>query len=219
MKRAKYVASFIGLPSKKALFVGLYANEGSRSVTDSEFVAMPNVQELLPFGHEPDARGEFLWFDLIKQDALAQWMGKLAVLWPPPQISWSRWADSNTIPVLSISEESQLVKIVPNWRVMSFTTAQLRHLPTSWQAKLAEWRGVYFIFDRVQRLGYVGAAYNSDNLWGRWTIHVKTGGDAKKLKSCDPENFVFSTLERTSPDMEAPGVARRQANARSFCAT
>jgi len=66
---------------------------------------------------------------------------------------------------------------------------------------VSEWRGIYFIFDRVLEKGYVGAAFNTENLWG-WTTHVKKGGDAKKLKTCDPANFVFTILERTSPDME-----------------
>ena len=39
-------------------------------------------------------------------------------------------------------------------------------LPKRWQAKLSEWRGIYYIFDTSDGKGYVGSAYSYDNILG-----------------------------------------------------
>jgi hypothetical protein len=47
--------------------------------------------------------------------------------------------------------------------------------------------------------GYVGYALSILN---RWRDHIARRGDATKLKECDPANFRFTVLERTSPDID-----------------
>ena len=61
-------------------------------------------------------------------------------------------------------------------------------------------------------MGYVGSAYGEENIWQRWTTHTKTGGDAKKLKQCNARNFVFTILERTSPDMGKSDIVALEGN-------
>jgi len=56
-------------------------------------------------------------------------------------------------------------------------------------------RGIYFIFDRALRKGYVGAAYGLENIWQRWSRHAAVGGDARELKRSNPDDFVFSILQ------------------------
>jgi hypothetical protein len=82
-------------------------------------------------------------------------------------------------------------------------------LPTKWQAALGQWRGVYLIFDQSDGKAYVGSAYGKSNILGRWHSYAETGhGGNKRLRSRDPSNFLFSILQRTSPDMVADDVIR-----------
>ncbi len=103
-------------------------------------------------------------------------------------------------------EASQLVGRLPDPRSIAFTTKTLRTIPRSWAEGMAQWRGIYFIFDRKRNMGYVGAAFGKDNIWGRWNEHLKKGGDAKKLNECDPEDFVFSILEHAARDADKKTV-------------
>jgi len=85
--------------------------------------------------------------------------------------------------------------------------------PSTWKAALRQWRGIYFIFDESDGQGYVGAAYGTDNLLGRWLNYAARGhGGNKELRKRDPGHFRFSILERVSPDMEAADVIRLESS-------
>jgi hypothetical protein len=111
------------------------------------------------------------------------------------------------IPVVAITEESKLAKAMPAWDELVVNWTDLDLLPSSWKAALQQWRGVYFIYDAVQERGYVGSAYGSDNLLGRWMNYAATGhGGNKLLRRCNPADLRFSILQRTSPDTDADTV-------------
>ena len=132
--------------------------------------------------------------------------------WPPPERSWWRRAHRNEIPVLALLEDSVLDAAMPEWDAISFTWEELRVLPTRWKSALAQWRGIYFIFDNDDGKGYVGSAYGKDNLLGRWLNYAAAGhGGNKLLKRRNPQSFSFSILQRVSPDMEATDVVRLEA--------
>ena len=80
-------------------------------------------------------------------------------------------------------------------------------MPESWKHSLSQWRGVYLITDKSDGKSYVGSAYGKDNILGRWIGYVRTGhGGNAQLKNREPANFVFSILQRVSPDMEPQDV-------------
>ena len=88
MPNATYVASFIGHEPGKALFVGLYSNGKTKTLTREEHGRVPVLMELVDkFGMagewaENDDRQSILWFDLALTDFCAPWKGKLIVGWP-----------------------------------------------------------------------------------------------------------------------------------------
>ncbi len=53
-------------------------------------------------------RESILWFDLEPTNFYEEWKGRLIVDWPPPEISWWRWADRNRIPISLIHEHGIL---------------------------------------------------------------------------------------------------------------
>ena len=86
---------------------------------------------------------------------------------------------------------------------------ELDRLLTRSRAALSEWRGVYYIFDTSDRRGYVGSAYGRENLLGRWRDYAKSGhGGNRLLRKREPRHFLFSILQRVSPDMAPEEVVR-----------
>ena len=219
MKRATYVAAFIGHEPGKALFVGLYSVKGWKPITSKEYWQIPAKVELKSFGHEgfteESSRSSILWFDLVLTDFYAHWKGKLIVRWPPLDKNWYRWAHkpNNEMPVLAILEESALDAAMPEWDAIDLTWDELRVLPTQWKSRLSEWRGIYYIFDTSDGKGYIGSAYGESNLLGRWLNYAACGhGGNHLLQQRDPRNFRFTILQRVSPDMEAHDVIRLESS-------
>lgn len=209
MVRADNLIAFIGHAPGRAVFAEAYRVAGHRAVTPEEYWGFPENQELSQLGMlglKPEA-SEVILFDLQSTGVMAEWRGKLVIAWPGLERSWWRWADRNQIPVHAINEESLLEQSMPPWNELLLTWRELVLLPSKWQGALAQWRGVYFIFDSESRSGYVGSAYGADNLLGRWRSYASTGhGGNVRLKRCKPENLSFSILQRTSPDLDAEDV-------------
>jgi hypothetical protein len=60
-------------------------------------------------------------------------------------------------------------------------------------------------------MGYVGAAYGNDGIYGRWINYAKSGhGGNKLLKTCNPESFRFSILEWAAPELEDKEICERE---------
>jgi hypothetical protein len=213
MAGSGYVASFIGHQPGNAVFIGLYAIRGDRSLSYDEYWEVPAYQEMKAFGMQgwtrDDSRTSIVWFDLELLAFYATWKGRLVVSWPPPERSWWRRAHRNDIPVFAILEDNLLVAAMPEWDEMVFSWEDLGILPSRWKAALAQWRGIYYIFDSSDRKGYVGSAYGKSNLFGRWLQYASQGhGGNRLLKQRDPSNFRFSILQRVSPDLEPREVVR-----------
>ena len=47
---------------------------------------------------------------------------------------------------------------MPPWERLTLIHGDLGVIPRRWRERLADWRGVYFIYDTVRRCGYVGSA-------------------------------------------------------------
>jgi len=210
---AKHVASFIGHEPGKALFVGLYSVGKSKPLTRKQFWNVPAYIEMKAFGMtgfgEEETRSSVLWFDLTLTDFYVSWKGKLVVGWPPPERSWWRRAHRNEIPVYAVLEESALDAAMPAWDAINLRWDELGVLPTRWRAALSQWRGIYYIYDSTDRMGYVGSAYGGDNMLGRWRNYAASGhGGNRWLRQRDPRHFQFTILQRVSPDMDTSDVVR-----------
>jgi hypothetical protein len=209
VRRAKVLATFVGLKPRSAVFAGLYRVRGSRPLGPEEFWALPGQTELAAYGlegHGSDADDHIL-IDLEPLDTWHPWIGRLVVGWPPPERSWFRRAERNVMPVQAITEESQFADDMPAWESLVLTWDQLKIMPSSWTKRLSQWRGIYFIFDTVREKGYVGSASGAENILGRWMSYAKTGhGGNVRLRASRPTDLRFSILQRTSPDLARSDV-------------
>ncbi|WP_421569971.1 GIY-YIG nuclease family protein [Stenotrophomonas sp. PD6] len=210
LSKAGYLASFIGHEPGRAVFVGLYEIAGVEEVTVDRFWSLPNNQELCRLGTRGPKDGrDSLWFNLQLTQYMEDWKGRLVIDWTGIERSWWRWASRNQFPIRAIHDESKLVKSMPDWQTLTFDWSQLSLLPASWRQVLAQWRGIYYIFDRTARMGYVGSASGSENLLGRWQNYAANGdGGNRLLRGRNPQGFVFSVLQRLSPDMHSEEVVR-----------
>lgn len=206
-----WIASFIGMKLGQAVFAGLYKIAGARPVTYEEYWSMPVNLALKSLGmadwDTADRLKQRLWFDLVLQPVYAEWVGKLVISWPPPELAWWRYAGRNEMMVLSISEESRFSERMPDWRNLVLSWAELQSIPTSWQTTLKHWRGIYFIHDASDGKGYVGSAYGTDNIMGRWLNYAANGhGGNKRLLKRVPENFHFSILQIVAHDLSSDDI-------------
>ncbi len=204
--RARYVASFIRHRPKQALFVGLYSIESQREVSVAAYQDRPLHRELMSHGmggHKAsDGRETVIEFSLKPTSWNSDWSERLVVDWPGLERSWYRWADRNIFPVAAIAEESCLIAPVPAWDELASDWHQLALLPASWKSALSHWRGIYLIIDQSDGQQYVGSAYGRENILQRWQEYARTGhGGNKALRTRNPQNFRFSILQRTSPDL------------------
>jgi hypothetical protein len=213
LMKADIVASFIALEDEKALFVGLYRRTGQHSITEQQYWAMSENMEMKPFGLGGIGNRETaMWFDLEPLDFYKELKGRLVIRWPAGRLWW-RWAKSNEFRVYAIHEESLLDAEMPTWDKLCLTWKDLALLPTKWKAALRQWRGIYYIFDVGIGKGYVGSASGEENILGRWLNYAATGhGGNKKLRERDPSNFLFTILQRTSPDMDRDQVCELETN-------
>lgn len=109
--RAKFVASFIGLPEVRAVFVGLYKVGGHQPLIYDEYWNVPTYQEMKRFGIRgfvKDQRPSVLWFDMDINDFCKDLQGKLVGDWPPPPIRWWRWAHKAKFPIHAVLDDSVL---------------------------------------------------------------------------------------------------------------
>ncbi|MEO7246835.1 MAG: GIY-YIG nuclease family protein [Novosphingobium sp.] len=215
MRRASHIASFIGQDPGKATFAGIYRIGNSQVLDYEGYRNFPGNRELEALGmtgRNPDM-AECLAFDLELLDTHAEWRGRLVIDWPKPNQQWWRWAKGGVFAVAAIETESRFVRSMPDWQELVLTWNELQSLPSSWQASLAQWRGIYFIHDETRCAGYVGSACGRDNIFGRWQGYARTGhGGNVDLRGSDPADLRFSILQRTSPDMETADVVALEAS-------
>lgn len=215
MQRGTYIASFVGLEAASATLAGFYEIGDTQSLDYESYQSFPGNAELEKLGmsrREPDME-DCLAFALNPLPFHDEWTGKLTLDWPPPFQQWWRWGGRKALPVSFIARDSRFVEALPDWRDIVLEHAELATLPATWSAALSQWRGVYFIHDRERQAGYVGAAYGSDNILGRWQEYAQSGhGGNRNLRASDPAGLTFSILERTSPDMPADEVIALEAS-------
>ena len=102
---------------------------------------------------------------------------------------------------------------MPSWDQLSLTWEDLRVLPTKWKTALRQWRGIYYIFDIKVAKGYVGSACGEENILGRWMDYAASGhGGNTKLKERQASDFLFTILQRTSPDTERGEIGILESN-------
>lgn len=213
LKRVSFIASFVADGSNRALFVGLYAINGTELVDGDHWLSNPTLAALVDSKiRQGRYRSEVIWFSQERVASFCpEWAGRLRVAWPPPERSWFRRAERNVLPVIAIHDEQALVPRLVDWDQLVFSWQELNDLPRRHSDLLESWRGIYLIKDLSDGACYVGSAYGGDNLLGRWLSYGRSGhGGNVLLKGRKPDTFQFSILERLPETIDPRQVIARE---------
>lgn len=186
--RAKYWASFVGLPDIRTLFVGLYRVEHKGPITEETRAINTNIV------YEAGSRDAY---SVTPLEELSDFVGKLFVSWGIAAHAWIQRAENNDKQISELLKEFKEPDF-PGLLSFAASLSEINNelLPRSWIQVLATARGVYLLTCPRTREQYVGMANGESGFWGRWCCHAQAGyGDAVKLKSREPSDYRVSILE------------------------
>lgn len=198
-KGSKYWMVFVADKGTQAKFYACY-----------EIVAGPNKADIsmcspdFPFPEWYEKNDEYV-FELQESDIMREYNDRLIIDWGKGVIAWKQWG-YNKKEILSVLA-SQKVEFT-GFDTLAISYSQLKEIVENpfiyenWHTALSSINAVYLIADKVDGQLYVGSAYNTNGLLGRWSYYVKTGhGDNKLMKEKlekypdRTKDFQFSILQ------------------------
>lgn len=184
--RAPYWASFVGVPGKETLFVGLYAASlVGRLAADRPHPVTSGVEEA----------GTCDFYDLLLLPALEEYAGRLWIDWGKGYRAWIQRGDRVPKPVIEL-RRAFAEDPFPGFAALAIDLSQIETIPRSWMEALAATRGIYLLTCPRTREQYVGMASGGDGFLGRWREYFASGhGGNVGLKSRDPSDYRVSILE------------------------
>jgi hypothetical protein len=181
-----YWASFVGLPGKETLFVGLY-----RILN----VAPLPANRVHPVDGSIEIAGSCNLYELEKQRELAAYEGRLLIEWGTGYRSWIQRADKQPKPIVELRREFKEPDF-PGYSGFIRNLSDIGSLPQGWISALSSARGVYLLTCPKTKEQYVGSASGNSGFFGRWHEYVASGhGGNIGLKSREPSNYQLSILE------------------------
>ncbi|MCP5071857.1 MAG: GIY-YIG nuclease family protein [Rhodobacteraceae bacterium] len=214
LRNRPLAATFVPFGQGCMVFVGLFRITNVEELATKEIYKDPRFFELeenfgaTDTGPEVNIRRREtqLKFTMDAIEPLSELRGRLQILAPSGR-AYVRIASNLDAEIVEISKTSASAKPPPNWDEFTITGPLVNALPTSWSARLREWRGVYLIVDETDGARYVGSAYGETNLLGRWQAHTAgEKGVTNELKHRNPGNFRFSILQLVAPTAEPSEV-------------
>lgn len=184
--RAPYWASFVGVPGKETLFVGLYS---------AELVGPLPADREHPVTGAVEAAGSCNFYRLELLPELSEYQGRLWIEWGPGYRAWIQRGDRKPKPIVELrrvfSEDP-----FPGYAKLILRLSDIETIPATWREALRVTRGIYLMTCPRTREQYVGMASGSDGFLGRWREYVASGhGGNVALKSRDPSDYQLSILE------------------------
>lgn len=184
--RAPYWASFVGMPGRETLFVGIYS---------AKLVGPLPQDRMHPItgGIEPAGQSHLYQLDLRPE--LSEYVGRLWIEWGDGYRAWIQRGDRVPKPILELRRDLGEDPF-PGFQALIINLSEIDSMPSTWAAALAATRGVYLLTCPTTKEQYVGMASGVDGFLGRWREYFATGhGGNVALKSRDPANYQVSILE------------------------
>jgi hypothetical protein len=196
-----YVIAFIAKESTKALFWGVYKNNGKIAANKANIAE----HKKLILNYDFD---KVFYYNLEKMNAFNYLEQRVIIDWGG---STRNWVQNNP--------EKEIVEIKPKGFVSEFSgyldfvlsfrkLEQIVHNADAnytWRNKLSSISGIYLILDKITGKQYIGSAYGEKGVWGRWESYVKTGSGGNNLLVellANNENYKYNfqfTLLQTLP--------------------
>jgi hypothetical protein len=183
---AKYWASFVGLPNKETLFVGLYRVVSCRPLPENRLHPVDGSFEL---------EGSCNLYELELASELAELTGRLLIEWGAGYRSWIQRADRRAKSIVELKREFS-EPVFPGFSAFICKLSDIDTLPLGWLSALCSTRGIYLLTCPKTKEQYVGSAYGSAGFIGRWRDYAASGhGGNVGLRSRDASDYQISILE------------------------
>jgi hypothetical protein len=204
----KVIVSFVGMANNQAELYGVYKVNGHRDFTEKDF---KKSQRILT--RDIKNLKKLIWYKLKEVEEFSGLRERLIVQWKSTR-GWVQKKD------LDIYEILPPVKVIPfpGYQDVILTFDELKSIFSNprahkdWKAALEANAGIYRIVDMTSGAIYIGSAYGSEGIWGRWSNYAKNGhGGNKLLKPRDPNNFQWSIVRTVSRSMSERDVIKVEA--------
>jgi GIY-YIG catalytic domain len=183
---AKYWASFVGLPNRETLFVGLYRVASCRPLPDNRSHPVDGSLELA---------GSCNLYELELSPELEELTGRLLIEWGAGYRSWIQRADRQAKPIIELRREFS-EPAFPGFSAFICKLSEIDTLPLGWLSAFGSTRGIYLLTCPKTKEQYVGSASGSKGFLGRWRDYAASGhGGNAGLKSRDASDYQISILE------------------------
>lgn len=203
---AAYWASFVGLPDKETLFVGLY-----RVIS----FAPLSQDRAHPVNGSIEFSGGCNHYAIELSDHLADFSGRLLIDWGAGFRSWIQRADRQAKTIVELKKEFK-EPIFPGFSNFICQLSEVDTLPQSWLTALASTRGIYLLTCPRTKEQYVGSAAGAMGFIGRWRDYALSGhGGNLALKGRDASDYQISILETvgsSTTEAEVSGFETRWKN-------
>jgi hypothetical protein len=192
-----FIVSFVGTEGTKARLVGVYRVLGKRSGGSMTLPAECPHREWL--------KCDF-FYELQKEAGFEDLENRVIIEWGKGALAWHQHLVDKE--VVQILPPGQFRPLFRDYLEFTLTRDELENLFKHEQANV-EWRrrlqavaGVYLILATTTGDQYVGSAYGTEGIWGRWATYARIpdGGNVllKELLDRDPaypEHFSYSILQ------------------------
>jgi hypothetical protein len=203
--KCEVILSFIGIEGNQAEFIGAYEVVKCRAFRPTDFAGAPDYLK-----HLPGLEEKLIWYELKELVEFIPLRGRLIVQW----VSTRGWFQTKDLDVYELLPPGNQIRF-PGYQDIVLTWGELKdiiatpRLHRDWKTALSASAGIYRIVDHSTGMTYIGAAYGTESLWGRWSDYAKTGhGGNQKLKGLDPNQFQWSIVRTLSGSMSAKEIIR-----------
>lgn len=173
-------AVFLGTPQGDTLFGGLWR---------ARYLGVNETSRRWPHVEGEDPAGTVDTYDLVSDDLLSDYSGRLVIEWGSGERAWVQYANRQEKRVLEIRRTFQEPEF-PGYLRFREPLSRIRAMPRSWQAALRAVHGIYLLTCPRTREQYVGVAMGAGGFYGRWMEYVMTShGGNLGLKIRDPADY------------------------------
>lgn len=196
-----YIISFLGLESTHSLFLGIYKKNDVTEVNSDDHKYLYDLIEI----DNNDIQNDF--------------NDRIVIDWGKATTAWHQWYEQKK-EIIEILPKGYIGEF-PGYLEFSFDYFDLQRLyqnPSAnklWINKLSSVNGIYLILDNISGLQYIGSAYGTEGIWGRWKEYARTkdGGNVKltEMVSANPncvDNFTYSILQTLPSNLNKDEVIR-----------
>ncbi|WP_377847199.1 GIY-YIG nuclease family protein [Bosea sp. UC22_33] len=184
--RAPLWASFVALPGRQTLFIGMYS---------AGLDGLLREDRTHPITGATEEAETCNFYSLAPRPELAGYAGRLLIDWGAGFRSWIQRADSAPKRIVELRPTFSEPPF-PGFQNLVINLSEIGALPSGWVTALASTRGIYLLTCPQTREQYVGQASGATGFMGRWREYFSSGhGGNIGLKSRDPSDYQVSILE------------------------